>query len=883
MDNDSAISKALSGDDGSFKFNNVPAGAYRLTAQLPRGHKAATATDTSHLVTVAEGAPTTSLFNATAIVQIVDSVISGRTDTLDLANGVRVLVANPAGNGRIPLLVRIPDSQGGWDRTLAGPSFELSFASQTAANSTGTSSREAVNLLPLNISYALPVTTPVSIPKELATRVRVYMPGKDAPVLLSLQGTNSTIPNSLTGSSEPVRLGSLELGLGEVARMQFVVTAVTSICDDQFELKKISGFTGNQPLVLIHGVNLTQDDCDDVAAYHPETDTFAELISSLNLDATIKSTYALYTFRYPTHLGVAVASSGFASRYLSSLTEQGTKKVTIIAHSMGGLVARQLAKTSVSSISQVITLATPHAGTPVADNVPTFLNDQIRNCYNSAYLASGATLIPWGIVKFGTHFVNAGSQAISDLKTTSPLLISPEPNAVLFATLQGEIGIPVTAHPYVKLNSSYTASGCYLKSLGLAANDGLVPSASALPQWSPRKVGALKRDHSQMANTDASKVNDSYLGSILNYLIFPPTRGAPSLVLVSGNNQVGAAGKTLSNSIIVEARAADGTIIPNVGVRFTLEGTGGSVVPSTVSTNSQGRASISWTLGESAGIQHLIATIDGYGSATISAYAITTGGSGCPNFLPYTLGTSVNGTLTSASCTVVQPPDPARYYSQNYAAPTPASQAVQIRVTSFAFSPRATIHIEPSGWGFGFSAPLGSSTAVANALVAPGAFAARVVTSEPGAVGSYSFTTTAVASDVSGCTPWLLTSGVHTSQSISASDCVRSGVTYDRYVVGIPPEWTIEVTMSSTTLDSFLELYRNDDATLVIQDNNGGGGANAHLRFTSSSNASYSLHVRSANGAQLGQYTLSFALIAPASLRAEGVNSSSAAMVPPPR
>ena len=832
-------------------------------------------------------------FVATAITQIVDTVRVTKSDTLILANGARIVVTLPAGSQPVALTVRTaPADNATWDRTVIGPAVEVEFptVSSAAMGASMNASQSTASDSPFTLSFSIPLTGSAVAPAQPMVRGLFVVAGSTAMTAVNLKSQQSSVLNPLTGLNQTFLNGEFQLSPQDLKAMHLSIIAANLECSDQFSLKQDNDFTGTEPLVLIHGIQLDHTDCDDYAKDDPATSTFKDLIAALKADPAIKARYRLYTYKYPDYAGVASAAIDFASRRLPGLTQNGDK-VTIVAHSMGGLVTRDLLKLNgvLPSIAQVITLATPHTGSPLADATEAELtSDKVKACYQALPTAGvfAPVLMPWGVLtQVRRVLLQSGTPAILDLKTTSALGPPSDAAAMLFSTFQGEAKIDAVDHD-IGTNSVMAQAECFMDLTANTPNDGFVVRSSALPSWSPHQISSFKRDHIQMAGADASNVNDAFMATLINYLIFPPTNPPPVLVLISGNNQVAAAGQPLPQPITVEARTSAGTILSNVVVRFSTASGGGSVTPQSVSTNSQGRAGINWTLGPSAGIQNLTATIGGYATATISAYAVTTGGTGCPNFIPYTLGTTVAATLTTADCTVFAPPDPARYYSKDYAAPVPQSQAIQVRLTSSAFRPWASVYIEPSGWGFGLIAPIGSQTAVTNALVAPGTFAARAHAATPETTGAYTFSTVAISNDVTGCTQFLLTSGVTTTQQLTSTDCSGTRV-YDRYLVGIPPGWSIVTTMTSTAVDAFLQLYQFDDLTLQVQDNNSGGGTNARISFTSPTNSSYYLHATSATGAQLGQYTLTFTLVPPptalkSASRAGNSGVAPGEIIPPP-
>lgn len=98
---------------------------------------------------------------------------------------------------------------------------------------------------------------------------------------------------------------------------------------------------------------------------------------------------------------------------------------------------------------------------------------------------------------------------------------------------------------------------------------------------------------------------------------------APSrITLVSGNNQSAEVAQQLANAITV--RVTDRFNNPTAGAAVTFSTPdGGSVTPSSATTNAQGQASATWTLGTTVGTQRAIARVD---TATVTVTATATGG-----------------------------------------------------------------------------------------------------------------------------------------------------------------------------------------------------------------------------------------------------------------
>jgi len=107
---------------------------------------------------------------------------------------------------------------------------------------------------------------------------------------------------------------------------------------------------------------------------------------------------------------IAVQSGLMRTKILKLQASYGlSAKFNIIAHSMGGLVSRHYIKTYPYTVAGLVTLGTPHQGSPLADSakyMAFFLEakdaayqltpNYVKNTFNPAYPASGAPLADSG-------------------------------------------------------------------------------------------------------------------------------------------------------------------------------------------------------------------------------------------------------------------------------------------------------------------------------------------------------------------------------------------------------------------------------------------------------------------------------------------------------
>jgi adhesin/invasin len=105
------------------------------------------------------------------------------------------------------------------------------------------------------------------------------------------------------------------------------------------------------------------------------------------------------------------------------------------------------------------------------------------------------------------------------------------------------------------------------------------------------------------------------------------TPGSPEdLTLVSGNGQSAAPGSPLPAPLVVRLVDQSGNGVPNRPVSWVVATGGGSVSPASSTTDPEGRASTSWTIG--AGANTLNAVVSGVGVVGFTATGTSGGGGG---------------------------------------------------------------------------------------------------------------------------------------------------------------------------------------------------------------------------------------------------------------
>ncbi len=147
------------------------------------------------------------------------------------------------------------------------------------------------------------------------------------------------------------------------------------------------------PLILIHGIQATQDR----ASVETDNQTWAEFLKLFNAkDSPLSARYSIFLFQYCSDRE-PVSAIAAKLRDLIDQKLPGREHV-IVAHSMGGLIAKSYigetehaqgvwkGKRGGDTTIGLITLATPHHGTPGANDSVTmkrFVPDKFEAIYNA--------------------------------------------------------------------------------------------------------------------------------------------------------------------------------------------------------------------------------------------------------------------------------------------------------------------------------------------------------------------------------------------------------------------------------------------------------------------------------------------------------------------
>lgn len=247
----------------------------------------------------------------------------------------------------------------------------------------------------------------------------------------------------------------------------------------------------------------------------------------------------------------------------------------------------------------------PGAGTVSPDSVLTDLQGIARTTWTLGATAGAQTLTVTGGVANGL--------------SVSATARTPDSLAIVSGNAQAaQAGQTLSEPIVVRVNEKATGRvvpGATVTFTVTAAN-GSVSATSAVTNAN----GLAQTTWTLGTGTGAKSLTVSVGAPVVSRTV-TATATAERLEVVSGGNQTGRSGSTLSQPIVMRVVDLAGVAVPNVMVRFTPASGSGTVLPDSVATDQNGVARTAWTLGATAGTQSLVVNAGTAGSTTVFASA----------------------------------------------------------------------------------------------------------------------------------------------------------------------------------------------------------------------------------------------------------------------
>ena len=318
---------------------------------------------------------------------------------------------------------------------------------------------------------------------------------------------------------------------------------------------------------------------------------------------------------------------------------------------------------------------------------------------------------------------------------------------------------------------------------------------------------------------------------------------------VSDEELVGKAGGPVSDPPSVLVKNSAGNPLAGATVTFTVTSGGGSVTGATQTTNASGIATVgSWTLGSNS-VNVLQATTGNLAAVTFTALAVDP----CIFADELPLGSTISEALTASDCFVLD-----AYYTDYFHTALGNTGAVRFSMTSATFDTFLEMYQESGDFVAGDDDSGTGTNATLKVLAPPGDYFVGASSSLEQELGTYSLTAQSVSASLEQCEHAWVVPGIASSQSISSTDCVDSSGPYysDQMAILLSAGQTVTITMSSSAVDAYLNIY-DTFGDIIATDDDGAGGTDARIVFTAPEDDAYLIDASAFDPGDTGAYTLS--------------------------
>jgi len=217
--------------------------------------------------------------------------------------------------------------------------------------------------------------------------------------------------------------------------------------------------------------------------------------------------------------------------------------------------------------------------------------------------SNGRAQVTWRLGSVGAeHAVHASAGTLPAVTFTATAITgSPALLSVVSGNEQAATAGTMLANPLVvKLTDEYSnpVPGVTV-SFAVTAGSGTLS-----PTTSTTAANGQAQANLQLGTTAGTVTVRASVSGVSAPVVFTVTAtaaSAVSLAMVSGNNQNGVVGSTLTNPLVVKVSDQYGNGVSGVTVSFAVTSGGGTVSAASAITASNGQAQVSWVLGSTAG------------------------------------------------------------------------------------------------------------------------------------------------------------------------------------------------------------------------------------------------------------------------------------------
>jgi hypothetical protein len=419
----------------------------------------------------------------------------------------------------------------------------------------------------------------------------------------------------------------------------------------------------------------------------------------------------------------------------------------------------------------------------------------------------------------------------------------------------GVVGANLAAPPIVKV-LNFNGGGVAGVSVTFTASSGDVLGATTVTtgadgtasagSW---KLGTASGTHTVTAAAAGVAVPASFTATATPDV-------AKTLTKTAGDAQTGSIGGNVSIAPAVMLADIHGNAIAGSTITFAVASGGGSVTGGTATTSATGIATVgSWRLGTTVGANTLTASSSVAGVAPVT-FTATGQPDPCTNIIPVAVGSTINGTLSTTDCLFSQ-----EYYSDLYSFTSAAGALRQLDMSSTAFDPWIDLGstTDEDAYFAGNDNGGGGTSARLRLLASPGDLLALANSSLERQTGAYTFGVSAWSGDVTACesTAWLIPGPAVFPQTLAATDCaLTGGFLADGIFFFGEPGRTYTITMASSAFDPVLRLVNGQTGTVILTDDNSGGGTSARITWSPTGFTLGAVFLTTAVTATSGAYTI---------------------------
>jgi hypothetical protein len=302
-------------------------------------------------------------------------------------------------------------------------------------------------------------------------------------------------------------------------------------------------------------------------------------------------------------------------------------------------------------------------------------------------------------------------------------------------------------------------------------------------------------------------------------------------------------------SVIV--RDENGNPMAGANVVFTVTGGDGAVSGANVTTATDGAATVgTWTLGPTASTNTVDATVAGLPAVTFTANA----GDPCRATPSYAVGGNVDGRLGLADCQVSDGSFVDFWLTAIPSTGTYLFNESSTKFDSYLLLLTTDYHVIAQNDNAGST----TRNSTIKAILPAGNFLVGANSLNSRETGAYSLSSGPTSSPVTNCEDVFAVPGITTDQSLQTTDCNQGGFYSDDYIIFINTGQTITVTMTSSVIDPYLELYdiRTGGALVASNDDAGTSTKNASLTYTANNLGYFFIKARTTSSGTVGAYTL---------------------------